>query len=555
MNRRRRKLFAALLRVVFAALVPVLLFAACARVGTQSGGAHGNPWTHHGLLRIASISQPDNLDPVVGNFQIDSDLAELWGGLLFNWSDRDQYVPELATAVPTLENGRISRDGKTIVYHLRRGVLWQDGAPFTAADVIFSWHAIMNKNNNVPSTVGYELISAIDKRDDHTIVVHLRRAYAPFVATFFAPSSTPYPVLPAHLLAKYPNINQIPFNSKPVGTGPFIVDQWQRGSKIVFHANPHYWRGRPKLDEIWYTPIPDENTIVTLLQTHEADLEYYGAAVSYPQFSHIGGTHVLLTPFTQYAQLGLNLRTPALSDVRVRRALWYAIDAPRLIRDVSHGVYTIGYTDQPSFLWAYNPNTAHYDHDAAKARALLDAAGWKAGFGGIRVKDGQRLALVLAGVSGNTTGNATAVVVQRDFRDVGIDLAIKTYTSSLFFSTYGAGGILQTGKFDLAFFTWVNGTDPDDSTLWMCNQFPPTGQNIDHFCNPELDRQERIALSSNNRVVRKKAYDAIQSILADQVPAVITWYVRRISVYNTDLKNYRPAHAVSSFWNSYAWDI
>lgn len=536
-------------------LASLLLSAGCARVGTQSATTSGHPWTRHGLLRIVNVTEPDTLNPVVGAEATDSDLAFLWAGFLFDWSDRNAFVPDLATEVPTLRNGGVSADGKTIVYHLRPGVLWQDGMPFTADDVIFTWHAVMNKNNNVSSTVGYDLITSIDKRDDYTIAVHLRRPYAPFIATFFAPSASPYPVLPAHLLAKYPNINQIPFNSKPVGTGPFSVERWQRGSKIVFRANPHYWRGRPKLDQIWFTPVPDENTIVTLLQSHEADLEYYGAAENFHQLSHIAGTNVRLTPFTQYGQLALNTSAPALSDVRVRQALWYAIDVAGLIRDVSHGVYTPGYTDQPVFLWAHNPHTVHYDYDPAKARALLDAAGWRVGPGGIRVKGGQRLSLLLAGVSGSASGNAVNVIAQRDFRDIGVDLQIKTYVSSLFFASYGAGGIVQGSKFDVSFFSWVNGVDPDDSVNWMCDQFPPRGQNVYKFCDPALDAAERVALTSNDQAVRKKAYDAIQSVLAARVPAIITWYVRRISVYNSDFKNYRPAHAVTSFWNSYEWEI
>jgi peptide/nickel transport system substrate-binding protein len=125
----------------------------------------------------------------------------------------------------------------------------------------------------------------------------------------------------------------------------------------------------------------------------------------------------------------------------------------------------------------------------------------------------------------------------------------------LYFASYGAGGILQTGKFDAAFFSWINGTDPDDSVNWMCDQFPPRGQNIYHLCDRALDAAERSALGSNDRAVRKEAYWKIQSILAERVPAVITWYNRRISVANSDLKNYRPAHAVTSFWNSYEWQI
>ncbi len=552
-----------LLALAFTLATLVAGAAGCTRVSTPdagTGSAAPGPtsWTRHGLLRIVNLSEPDTLNPVVGNYQIDTDLAELWGGMLFNWSDRNELVPELATEVPTEANGGISRDGKTIVYHLRQNVTFTDGKPFTADDVIFTWHAVMNKNNNVSSTVGYDLITAIDKRNAHEIAVHLKARYAPFVATFFAPSGNPYPILPQHLLAKFANINQVAFNSQPVGTGPFSVDRWQRGNKIVFHANPHYWRGRPKLDQIWYTPIPNENTIVTLLQSHQADLEYYGSSTNYAQLSHIAGTTVRLTPFTQYGQLALNVKAAALGDVDVRRALWYAIDVPALITEVTHGVNTPGHTDQPDFLWAYNPNAPQYPFDPAKARALLDAAGWKTGSDGIRSKNGKRLSLVIATPTGNSVSDAMTVIVQRDWHDIGVEAQVKTYVTSLFFASFGGGGIVQTGKFDVAFFTWVNGTDPDDSVLWMCDQIPSAGhagQNVYRFCDPELDREERIALASYERPVRKKAYDEIQRILADRVPAIIPWYYRRISVANSDFKNYKPAHAVSSFWNSYEWEI
>ena len=114
---------------------------------------------------------------------------------------------------------------------------------------------------------------------------------------------------------------------------------------------------------------------------------------------------------------------------------------------------------------------------------------------------------------------------------------------------------MQTGKFDIGNLSWLNGVDPDDSTLLMCDQFPPRGQNSMRFCDPELDAAEGLALGSNDRAVRKRAYDRIQAIVADQVPVIYNWYVRRIAVANTDLKNYRPAHAVTSFWNPWEWEI
>jgi peptide/nickel transport system substrate-binding protein len=504
---------------------------------------------------MANLSEPDTLNPIVGNQQVDSDLAQLWGGFFFNWSDKSEFVPELATEVPTLANKGISPDGKTIVYHLRRGVLWHDGEAFTADDVIFTYGVIMNKKNNVPSTVGYEFVTTIDKIDPYTIRVHLRQPYAPFVASFFTQSGTPYPVLPKHLLEKYPDINRVEYNSQPIGTGPFKMDRWQRGSKIVFVANPKYWRGPPKLQRIEYNPIPDENTTITLLQSHDIDLEYNGSSAHYEQLSHIPGTKLTLTPFTQFGQIALNLSHPLLSDARVRQALWYGLDVAALIKNVTHDVNQPGYTDQPEFLWAYNPKAKHYRFDPAKARTLLDQAGWTPGKDGIRVKDGQRLALTLANVSGSATGTAVAILAQRYWHDIGVDLEVKNYISSLFFASYGAGGIIQRGKFDVGFFSWLNGTDPDDSTLWMCDQIPPHGQNVYRFCDKELDAAERIAISDNDRSKRKAAYDKIQAIIADQVPVIVTWYNRRISVANTDLKNYRPAHAVTSFWNPYEWEI
>ena len=546
------------MRALVLALASVMIASGCTHiptVATNAGARAGNPWTHHGLLRIANLSEPDTLNPVVGNQQIDFDLAFLWAGYLFNFSDRNEFVPELATAMPTLGNGGISGDGKTIVYHLRRGVLWQDGKPFGADDVIFTWHAIMNKKNNVGSTVGYDDIASIEKRDAFTIAVHLKTVYAPFTATFFAPSGNPYPVLPAHLLATYPDINRIAFNSAPIGTGPFIVQKWARGSKIVFRANPHYWRGPPRLKEIWYSPVPDENTIVTQLRSHETDLEYNATQTNYLQYTRLEGYRTVLTPFTGYAELALNVSAPNLTDVRVRRALWYALDTKRIITSVTHGVDSPAISDQPAFSWAYAADVTRYPHDAARARALLEAAGWKLGADGVRTKNGRRLSLVIAGSSGSATGNAVDILVQRDWHDVGIDAIVKNYPTSLFFASAGAGGIVQNSKFDVAFYSWLNGTDPDDSVLFMCDQFPPAGQNVYRFCNAELDAAEHVALDQNDRAKRTIAYRTIQRVLARDVPMIPIYFTRRISVQNSDLKNYRVAQAVTSFWNPYEWEI
>src|SRR5690349_2472997 len=140
------------------ALVLICSLGACSQVGTQAGTGPGggNPWTKPGILRWAGNSEPDNMDPVVGNQQTEVDLSMFWAGYLFNWSDENKLFPELATDVPTLANGGISKDGLSVTYHLRKGVKWQDGAPFSADDVIYTYQQINNKANFIPSTVGYD---------------------------------------------------------------------------------------------------------------------------------------------------------------------------------------------------------------------------------------------------------------------------------------------------------------------------------------------------------------------------------------------------------------
>jgi peptide/nickel transport system substrate-binding protein len=542
-------------RLIVLAVALATAFSGCTRASSPGAAGPGgrHPWTHPGVLRIATIGEPDTLIPALSSYQVPVDISMFWAGYLFNFDDRNRFVPELAATVPTLANGGISRDGLTITYHLRRGVTWQDGAPFSADDVVFSWHAMMNPDNNVQTRTGYDVVRAIDEPDKYTAVVHLRRPFAPFVATFFTMSSTPDPVLPKHLLARYPNINRVAYDSKPVGTGPFIVQQWHRGETLRMIANPHYWRGAPKLSEVDFQTIPDENTLVTSMQSHAIDLWYNAGATLYPIISKLPDTHTILDPFTQYSYIGMNTARGPLRDVHVRRALVYATDRRTMIDRVTFGVQILGEGDQPAFSWAHDPHLKPIPYDPARAAAMLDAAGWRLGRNGIRMKNGVPLRLEAATVTGSAVGNRVAVLLQSQYRAVGIDLEIKSYAAAPMFAAYQNGGILQAGKFDIEFSSWVNGTDPDDSTQTTCAAIPPNGQNIFRFCSALVDAQEQIALTSYDQAVRARAYAVIQEQLVSQVPYITNWFWRQLEVVSDDVHGFKPAHAVTPFWNP--WEL
>nr|MDQ6932931.1 peptide ABC transporter substrate-binding protein [Candidatus Eremiobacteraeota bacterium] len=504
------------------ATLMTLWFAGCTTIGNGERQADKrNPWTKPGVLRIAGRQQPDNLNPLLGTQTVDVDLSMFWAAYLFRYDDRNELVPELAVREPTMQNGDIRPDGLAVTYHLRRGAKWQDGAPFTADDLIYTWQQVMNPKNLVVTRLGYDVIRGIDRRDDFTIVVHLKRRFSPFVTTFFTLGTHPDCILPKHLLAKYADINRVSYNNLPVGTGPFRVVSYEKGSLIRFAANSAYWRGPPKLQRIDYHIIPSDNTILMMAQTHDIDFYYRASETQASSLRSIPGMRMVVSPFIRFADLGLNAGVAALSDVRIRRALAYATDRRTLVDKVTHGIALRADSDQPPFYWAYNPRVQRYDYDPRRASGLLDEAGWHARTAGaIREKNGQPLRLTLVGFTGSATATEAETLVQQEWREIGIDVSIKNYPSAELYATLGSGGIEQAGKFDVVFENWSNGTDPDDSQLFACTMAPPAGWNIYRFCNPALDAALARGLSNYDQTTRKAAYARVQELVAQELPII-----------------------------------
>lgn len=510
----------------------------------------------NGILRVGLYAEPNSLNPLLATNTAEDFLSSLAFDSLVTVDANGSDVPDLAAQVPTVQDGGISKDGRTIIYRLRRNVKWQDGAPFSSADVKFSWQAVMNPENNVVERIGYDDVRSVDTPDAYTVVFHLKQPFAPFVDTVFGESDDPFRLIPKHLLAKYPNINQVPFNQLPIGTGPFKVSRWIHGDRIEYAANPFYFRGAPKLHGITVFIVPDANTMESEMRAHDIDLapDLATANLAHLRSNPAPGVTTLLPKSPTYTSIQFNLKHPPLDDVRVRRALAYAIDEKRIVQTLLFGTAVPAAADLSDFYWAYNPNVTRYPHDPAKARDLLTAAGWTPGAGGIRTKDGQKLSLQLVYGQGNATAREMGVQIQSDLRAVGVDVEQKSYTYTILYATKAMGGILKIGKFDLAEYPWVAGADPDDSSAWMCSMTPPTGNNITSYCNPKLDAAERDALTHFDRARRKKDYALTQAMLASDAPAAFQYYQRQRFAVSTSLKNFTP-NGISAGWNAYGWSF
>jgi peptide/nickel transport system substrate-binding protein len=384
-----------------------------------------------------------------------------------------RHVPDLAAAVPTLENGGISRDGLTITYHLRHGVRWHDGAPFTSKDVKFTWQAVMNPANNVVSRRGYDQVASMDTPDDFTVVMHMKHIFPPAIDSIFGESDGPYRILPAHLLAHYPNINQVPFNGAPVGTGPFKFASWARGDRINLVANPSYFRGTPKLKTLTLLIVQDDNTVGAQLRSHELDV---GLQITGPTFNALRTVPGIVTALPEsptYTGFIFNTRRPPLDDIRVRRALVMGMDRAAIVRDDTYGTARLGIADLAPFSWAFDAGVVPVPYDLAGAKSLLDAAGWQPGPDGVRVNNGQRLSLQLIYGQGSQLARTVTAQVQQMYRPLGVEVELKSYDYAMLYAAAQNGGILMGGKFDITLWSWTSGADPDDSSQWTCAAIPP----------------------------------------------------------------------------------
>ncbi len=535
-----------------AALLVAGLLVGCSRVSSTGNGRH--PWTQPNVLRIGLTTSPASLSPILATDTTEGMLARLVFDPLTASNAQGQTIPILARVVPTISNGGISRDGRTITFHLRHDVRWQDGVPFTSRDVAFTYRAIVNPNNNVGTNYGFTVVDHVLTPDQFTVVFILRHPFAPIIATLFGDSDNPYQILPAHLLEHEKSLNAIAFNSAPLGTGPYIFERWIRGERLEYRANPHYFLGKPQLAHIIVNLLPDENTALNELRTHEIDWLFEPSPHTLPQILRMADIRTTITQLNAYSGMLINLNRPSLQDIRVRRALAAAIDKSAIVRRLTFGTATLADTDLPAWLWAANPLARADRYNPTKARELLRSAGFTVGQDGILTRAGQRLSLQLSYAQGNATAALEAVAVQADLHNVGIEALIHPYTPTLLYAPYAMGGILARGRYDLNLSGWYSGTDPDNSSQFLCSARPPNGSNYTGYCNQEMEQAQADALATYVRPARKAAYAQIEANLARNVPQIFFYHPRNLEAFNPDFQGLAPSPIVES-WNAYRWRI
>lgn len=500
------------------------------------------------------LAEPRSLDPLFASTDAAESLDRLTNDVLVTADAHGTFVPALAAVVPTQANGGISADGRTITYHLRKNVRWHDGAPFTSADVKFTFDAIMNPKNSIETRHGYDLVDRVTTPDPYTVVFRFRTPFAPAIAMIFGESDNPYCIVPKHLLGALHDINRTAYDAAPVGTGPFKVAKWVRGERIEYVANDAYFRGKPKLRRIVVTFVPDENTMLDQLRTHEIDWFMEATIGMVRPLAKLPDTRVLVTHANGYIALMLQTKHAPLGDVRVRRAISRAIDRPFLAANVTFGAAQPATGDLPPFLWAHDARIKPIARDVAEANRLLDAAGLARGADGMRTLAGTPVALDMVYRQGSATDARLAIQLQAELHDVGLVVRPRPLATAVVNGAATDGGILASGRFDLALVPWTSGLDPDDSSQLTCANVAPAGYNEARYCNARIDAAQAIAIGTFDRAKRKAAYAEIERRLVDEAPTIFLLWTGFIEGLSTDVRGVDP-NPVVEMWNPWQWSV
>ena len=500
------------------------------------------------LLIVGYDREPDTLNRFSTHILEDIQTCVVEG--LTTTDEHMNVIPLLASEVPTIANGgvRLRPDGgMDVTWKLRPGVVWHDGKPFTSADVRFTVDAINGPNYNPESTDGFDRISSVDTPDAQTAVVHYREIYAPYDIQFIRGT------LPKHVLEGRDIDRAQDYNRNPLGTGPYRVAEWKAGEYILLERVPHYWRGDeyPVIRRLLFKFIANTNTRINQLKSGEVHVV---ALVPWDKYREIAGLPSLTIHKTRgnaYEHVTLNEQHfPPFADVRVRRALTYALDRELLTRTILDGLAPVAHGPIQPVSWAYTDQITRYAFDPARARALLDDAGWKVGANGIRQREGRPLAFTLITQAGFAIRENMAQAIERQLRDVGVDVTVQLHDGT------AISAIWFEGRFDAMLHWWQMPSDPELTTFFAADRTPPAGRNINYFKDDELTRLLYASDRTVDRAERTRLLHRAQQIVADAAPEIPLYSITRLDAVPSTLEHFKgnPTNT-GIFWNVHEWAI
>jgi peptide/nickel transport system substrate-binding protein len=495
----------------------------------------------------AVVGQPSKINPLFAyQNEADRDVASLVFSGLTRLATDGTPQPDLASSWD------IEDDGLSVTFHLRPGVQWHTGADFTSEDVVFTYGLLANPavQADPEQTALWQSINC-EAEDNLTVICQLPEPYAPFLA--FASVG----ILPSHILgnAAPETIANDPFNTAPIGTGPYRVSD-VRDDHIVLHSNESFYFGQPHIDQIDLLFYPNIATATAYLVRGDADGLLVDLSITQEDFAtlrEVDGLRAYAANRSAYTGLFINNTEPPLNDVDVRRAVSEAVDIDSIITGLVGGRGDRVDTPIVPGTWAFDQDLPSPSHDLGRARDLLESAGWDLEDGAdVRIKNGNELRVTLM-TDEDALRGAIADEIAVQLTDIGMEVTVVRQASSDLVNDY-----LIPRQYQAAVFGWDTGADPDPYPAWHSSQTLQGGRNIAGYTSDDADALMEEARRTSDQADRAELYYEYQGLFLNDVPSVplyspLFFYMVRERVQGIDLGVlFTPA---SRFRNVWEWSL
>jgi peptide/nickel transport system substrate-binding protein len=531
-----------------------------------------------GLVKTLWWQAPTLLNPHFANGTKDQDASRVFYEPLASYDPDGNVVPVLAAEAPSLQNGQVARDGMSVTWRLKKNVVWHDGKPFTADDVVFNWEYVMDPGTAAVTSGQYRDIVRIDKLDSHTVKIVFKTPTPFWSAAFCGPTGM---IIPRHLFQAYKGdkSREAPTNLKPVGTGPFRFVDFKPGDIVRGELNPTYHvSNRPFFDTFELKGGGDAPSAArAVIQTAEFDyawnMQVEDDILLRLEQGGKGRVDIVLGGNIEHIQLNntdpwvevdgerssIKSKHPMLSDPAVRQALNVLVDRGSVQEQIygRTGIATANFLNAPSRFVSKNTK---WEFNVDKASQILEAAGWKRGADGIRAKDGKKLKFLYQ-TSINAPRQKTQAIVKQACAKAGIELELKSITANVFFSSDPANpDTFPHFSSDLQMFTTTM-TQPDPQRFM--DQFVSwevasrenkwTGRYPTRWRNEEYDRTWKAAEAEMDPAKRAVHFVKMNDLLIQNVAVIPVVFRPRVAAISKAMRDVAQSGWDSDFWALAYW--
>jgi peptide/nickel transport system substrate-binding protein len=506
-----------------------------------------------GLDRIiVGLSQePTVFNPLMAHNEADDGVLFSVFDPLVRMDPEGYLQPHLAREVPSLENGGISADGLNWRVRLRDDVRWHDGRPFTAEDVKFTLELITDPGFRAWRTAGHNLLRDITVVSPTELTWRMEEPFAPYLSFL-----TETFIVPRHMLEDEGDRNNAPFNQAPVGTGAFKWGRRVPGDHIELVANTDYFGEGPYIGRLIFKYIPDVTVLYTQFKSGSVDLvgQVYISPDNYEEARKLPGKVVEPVLASSVESFYLNLGRPQFKELAVRQALYAALDREAIINSIYHGVPQITETFMPQQSFFHNPDLPRQEYNPAKARRILDEAGWLPGPDGVRVKDGVRLTFENSTTSGDHLREMVQQYLQQTFREIGAEMTIANLPPAVMW-----GDFWGRSQFDSVIVgsTYVVGADPDVTNRLHSKSIVlqgGSGSNNAQYKNQKVDALLEKGTRTFDLEERKAIYFRVQEIVRHDLPLLPMFQNNNVFGRSDDIKGFEPnSNTRTESWNAASW--